>query len=474
MVKKAFLANLIFWLIAGGAYAGGLALSGVGSKAIGMGGAFRGLADNWSAAYWNPAGLAQLSMSEFNVMGIGLTPKPEYTPQIRYGTYEIGYKNGEARYPDDKTSFAPNISGFYKMPAREDLTFGVALFVPYALGSKWDLFDPIYEDIVAAYPIIDHEGKLSVVDIHPSVAKSFMDNRLMLGAGLSIMRGEVDFQKVFLNPTSLPRPHDNVAVDAFIHGEGWGYGANFGLLYKISDKIQVGISGKTPTTLKLDGDVKSTLYAIDNVDLQNIALSQAATREDSVMINFIFSTEASGSRHWTRPASADLKLPADAGIGIAYNASEKMTLTLDLAYTLWSRLDKIDIEMEGSAPPDNDTTDNLITLKTEWDDILRFSIGGLYRYSEPLEFRFGFYYDPSPIPDETFSPLFLDVGTKYSGNLGAALYISDWEIGYNFEYIHFAERDIAYDINSGSDFDNYPGSFKAYLIANHVSVTYRF
>ena len=46
-------------LFAQGAEAGGFALSGVGSKAIGMGGAFRGLADDWSAAYWNPAGLTR-------------------------------------------------------------------------------------------------------------------------------------------------------------------------------------------------------------------------------------------------------------------------------------------------------------------------------------------------------------------------------------------------------------------------------
>ena len=60
---------------------------------MGMGGAFRGLADNWSAAYWNPAGLAQLSQSEFNFMGIMINPIPEYQPTIRYGGYEVGYKN---------------------------------------------------------------------------------------------------------------------------------------------------------------------------------------------------------------------------------------------------------------------------------------------------------------------------------------------------------------------------------------------
>lgn len=38
-------------------FAGGFALSGVGSRATSMAGAFRGLADDATAMYWNPAGL---------------------------------------------------------------------------------------------------------------------------------------------------------------------------------------------------------------------------------------------------------------------------------------------------------------------------------------------------------------------------------------------------------------------------------
>lgn len=39
--------------------ANGLNLNGLGSKAISMGGAFIGQADDYSAVFWNPAGLTQ-------------------------------------------------------------------------------------------------------------------------------------------------------------------------------------------------------------------------------------------------------------------------------------------------------------------------------------------------------------------------------------------------------------------------------
>ena len=119
-------------VFAGGAYAGGFALSGVGSKAIGMGGAFRGLADDWSAAYWNPAGLTQLEESQLTGMLVFLSPRPEYTPDVKYGGLDVGYRNGQVVYPKTETIVIPDFGGFLKLDAFENYTFGVAVYVPAA------------------------------------------------------------------------------------------------------------------------------------------------------------------------------------------------------------------------------------------------------------------------------------------------------------------------------------------------------
>src|SRR5512136_2646810 len=39
---------------------------GVGARALGMGGAYTGVASDYSAIYWNPAGLAQMTRAEFS------------------------------------------------------------------------------------------------------------------------------------------------------------------------------------------------------------------------------------------------------------------------------------------------------------------------------------------------------------------------------------------------------------------------
>jgi len=469
LMLKLMFAVFASLLISRAAFAGGFALSGVGSKAIGMGGAFRGLADDWSAAYWNPAGLTQIENSELNAMLVAITPRPEFTPNITYGGLDVGYRNGQTRYPNDKTSFIPDFSGFVKLQGIKGITVGLAVFVPFGLGSEWDLFNPVGMDLSHPFPWYDHKGDLSVIDFHPAIAKAF--GKLSLGAGVSIQRGKVTFQKTYLRPSGIPAPHQNLIIDSKMEGTGMGYGANFGLLYKLSDKLQFGLSGKTGTTLKLEGDAEQILYTFANEDLRTILLQNSLTAADSAQIFFLFAAE----NHTADPdATAKIKTPADIGFGLAYKPSEKLTFSGEVAYTMWSSLDSILIELNGRGPDGQPAQNSAIVL--EWDNTLRFSVGAEYWMFKPFALRFGYYLDPSPVPDNTFTPLIPDMSDKNSFNFGAALRASSIELSYNFEYIKFQDRIISTleDVNGDGAFDNYPGVYKSDLLASHVSLTYRF
>ena len=56
---------MVLWFVftSGTLHAGGFETKGLGSRALGMGGAAIGLADDWSSIFWNPAGLAFLEGS---------------------------------------------------------------------------------------------------------------------------------------------------------------------------------------------------------------------------------------------------------------------------------------------------------------------------------------------------------------------------------------------------------------------------
>ena len=63
MKKILLLTCLLSVVFVANAFANGLSLNSIGPKALGMGGAFVGLADDGTAIYWNPAGLAGQSNS---------------------------------------------------------------------------------------------------------------------------------------------------------------------------------------------------------------------------------------------------------------------------------------------------------------------------------------------------------------------------------------------------------------------------
>ena len=65
--------------------ANGLNLNGQGSKAIAMGGAFIGQADDYSAIFWNPAGLTQIKKSSLSLFITDLLPTGTYV----FPTYGI-------------------------------------------------------------------------------------------------------------------------------------------------------------------------------------------------------------------------------------------------------------------------------------------------------------------------------------------------------------------------------------------------
>ena len=52
----------------GAKYSGEFLSLGVGARALGLGGAFVGVADDATACFWNPAGLAQLNRKELSLM----------------------------------------------------------------------------------------------------------------------------------------------------------------------------------------------------------------------------------------------------------------------------------------------------------------------------------------------------------------------------------------------------------------------
>jgi long-chain fatty acid transport protein len=454
----------------------GFALSGVGVKANGMGGAFRAVADDWSAAYWNPAGLAYVTQSEVSVLGQVFSPRPDFTPNITYNGYEIGYGsvNGTRQFPNDRNFLIGGVSGFYRIPTIEAFTFGVAVYEPHTNASEWNLYKlpyPFKGDSSFAYPEHNFQSKVKVVDIHPTIAKEIIPGRLALGMGIGIEWGTLHLRQPFFQSNPFPpplnsRPEEFFVVDNRLRTSGWGVGANFGALVKIGNVLRMGASLRSPVTLHLDGDLTSTTYFPFNQDI----LDPRETRvPDS--LKFMFDGQ---SRRFSGTAKGKLNLPWDIGSGVAVFLGKRLTFSADAAYTRWANLWNLRFDVSGKGLLGQPLAP--LSVPLHWENTWRGSAGVQVVASDYLTFRGGYHFEGSAIPDETFSPLFVDLDNKHSVNAGAEAALGGFGFGYSFEWLFASRRDISNlaDVNGDGRYDNLTGTYDFSTFVSYATVSYRF
>jgi len=138
-------------------FANGLSLNSIGARALGMGGAMVGLADDPTAIYWNPAGLAGQNSSLY-AFGTDIIPFGTY----KFATYGIDAKTKTNNYA------SPNLFANYNMGK---LALGLGIFVPAGLGAEYkgaDLIPISGEDL-------EWMSKIAVIDIAPTVAYKIND-----------------------------------------------------------------------------------------------------------------------------------------------------------------------------------------------------------------------------------------------------------------------------------------------------------
>ncbi len=451
-----FLSVILFSL--NSSWSSGFAVSSIGFKATGMGGAFRGLADDWSASFWNPAGLATLENSELNASLFILSPRPSYQPEITKDGYDIGFKNGIKWYPDDKNIGLPNFSGFFNISKWGGFNTGIAFFIPYTAKYNWNIYRPPpgYETGFP-YPKVNHQIDLEVFDFHPCIAKELIEDKFSAGFGVSVQFANFLFRRTILVPTDpqwqVPRPYENFPMDAKLDEDGWGFGFNLGLLYRISPKLQMGVSYRSPVDLNLSGTSTLDIYSPRNPWVGG-SLDQKYPGIFELFLGDVF---------WTKfDEEVDLPLPGDLGAGIAFKPHQKITFTFDVNWVNWSRLEKIN-------PKFGEVLFN-------WEDVTRISFGFEYLPLENLPVYGGYYSDPSPIPDNTLSPILPEIGDKSCITFGIGYNFENIEIGYNYEYQSYKKRSVQdlSDLNKDGIFDNYPGVYWMESHISHFTISYRF
>lgn len=427
-MKKIFYISVIL-LMSVGLFANGLSLNSIGPKALGMGGAFIGLANDPSAIYWNPAGLTgQSNGVHVSVADI-----------IPFGNYKYDAAGVDADIVKNNY-VSPDVFANYTV---DKMAFGLGIYVPAGLGAEYDGKDlqafTAIPGLYAGDPDIEWMSKIAVISISPAFSYQ-ITNKLSLGIAGNVYYGMFDMKRFGANIPDGTGGYTSYQYDE--SSTGLGYGATIGTIYKFSDKVNLGFTYRSPVTVDMSGSA-------ENGAMPMIAGSMGLVAEG----------ESDFDREVTWPTWI-------AG-GVAYTPTDKLTLTFDLQWSDWKALDKLVTEFDDPvwATILGSSGDDEFILN--WESKTQIRLGMEYKVKPCLALRTGLYYDPAPAPDETLNILFPS-GTYSVFTAGVGYMMGNLSVDFGAEYLMGAERDVE------AAPDNMPGKHHVDIFAASLGVGYKF
>jgi len=345
---------------------------GSGARAIGMGGAFIAIADDATAASWNPGGLIQLETPEVSFVGAYFTR----TEDLHFGT------NPEASGSENVTDRNVNyLSAAYPFTwLKRNMIVSVNYQHLFDLYRDWDVtLNQEYVDFIGEHTLSQYsEGSLSALAIAYCLQ---VTPKISLGMTLNFWEdGLYENQWETENINTWTGISDGVVFNEktidHSKNEFSGFNYNLGFLWTMSYRITLGFVFKAPFT----ADLKRYGEEFDFIDDMEAPVYFEESSED-----------------------IELDMPMSYGVGLSYRFSDELTAALDIYRTEWDDFILTDENGNKSSP--------ISLLSENESDIqpttqIRFGAEYLFigdRYIIPV--RGGCFYDPAPAegaPDDYY------------------------------------------------------------------------
>jgi long-chain fatty acid transport protein len=470
------------------AWGGGMSILGVGAKAKAMGGAFRAIANDWSAAYYNPAGFIYAPDNQLTFNEVITHYRAQYSPDVNYGGYPVGFFDGNI-YNRYEILTNPTAGGFFKLPIKNrDFVTGLAIFQPFDMNIAWQVFQPINNGALLPGQQIEHN--FDGVAFNWVGSFELVANKLSLGWSAGVLKADLVYSSFFLRPNPADpaasyyndvasRPNELITEWQRADGHGYAPNVRAGLLLKATPKLNIGATYAMKTTVTLDGDATFRYYMPDNPSYNNG--SDVSPYQDSIFFILSSGAEISADGKY----KAKITLPSQLAGGIAYQVNDKLTVAVDGEYTMWSEFKgyyfkyTLPAGISPSAELDTWMRQNL-TVPVDWKNALRASFGAEYAYSGLVKLRAGYSFDQSAVKEGTLQPAFFDPGNKQSFSIGLGLVFDNIILDFATQYLKYPETTETGNVylpgDGGNDniVDNMAGTYKGSAWETVLQFTVRF
>jgi len=355
------------------------------------------------------------------------------------------FGSGQATLVDARTKTTHYLGGIlaYYRPVSDKLVLGVGVYTPSGIGANWSGSDFA---ALSNGMVYDWYSKVGAVSISPMAAWKVNDT-MSVGAALNVNYGIFLMNRPAGSSGDPAASGVSNAIDLGQYEEnmhGWGLGATVGFLVKPSERLSLGLTVRTPSTIRLKGHA-----LISNLSL--LGFSEASDLERSI------------------------KLPLWIAGGVAVRPAARLLVTADIQWTGWGTMKTIKTDYADPAWKAIMQIGGEDTLKMDWSDRIQLRFGAEYALSDAFALRAGYYHDPSPSPLTTMNPL-LPTYTFEGFTAGVGWKFAGLQLDFGLEYLAGKERtvDIIKTMTDPAYASAMPGKYTMAIIVPNVSVGFRF
>ena len=309
-----------------------------------------------SAQYFNPAAITAVSGTQVQAGLTAIVP----TADVRTVNPYTGESNRS--YGDGKVWPIPH---FYLSSQLDD-----AFWFGFGVGTRFGLGAEFPETWPGRYS--SYKAEILSFDVSPSIAWKATD-RLSVALGISLRYFDIELaQKIDAAGLNGLRNYNDPSyspydVDQNLHGDDVKPAVDVGLTYKATESVTVGAAYHSRIKFKCEGDAKWRKPA---------------------------AVQALAPMAWNDMKFHAYNYNPDAFVlSVAWDATEKLTLSAGATYTTWRLYDDLQIDLHGQMLPGV----NKLQSDKKWHDTWRLSFGGDYKLDEEWTLRAGYTWDQSPI-----------------------------------------------------------------------------
>jgi long-chain fatty acid transport protein len=418
-------AAAVLLLAAGRSEAAGFAIFEQGARGMGFAGAYTAQASDGSAIFHNAAGIAFLKQSQLYLGGTLVRPKVHFEGAEPFPGSSI-VEDG-----DVQTLVPP--SAYYTHPFSDRVAFGVGLHVPFGLQTQWaepDTYSGRY---------ISTRAALKGFALNPTVAFK-LEDRLAVGVGLDVRFSslELDRRVPVVNPFTQ-RVVDGAAVH-LKSDTNKGFGFNVGVLAKPAEGLSVGASYRHQVKVDYTGNATFEPTPTGSADLD--VRVRASLPGGAV------------------PLETSIEFPAFASFGFAKQFGD-WTFEADVNWYQWKSFDELRLTF-ATDPRLNET------IEEEYTNAFQYRFGIERVLNDTFAVRGGYFFDESPSPPASMSPLLPDAN-RNGFCLGGSWISGKVRLDGAAWYVRAAERST-----DGANRDSYDGTYKSSAFTLGLSLGYTF